>query len=210
MRNASKSVGFLASSSAALAVVATAIAMATGTAFAATSVNAVAYRLKATLTPSQVVPAVQAPAGAIGHFRGVLIRSGAGAARVAALAGCKVVQAPRRSGLPTKLNCGGASVTLPAAPGQWRFFWRLSVFGLSGPATSAAIHMAAVGHSAAPAFAMCAPCRTVSHGQLAMTADQASSLANNAAYVDVTTAAHPDGEIRGQIVRASIGIRIGR
>lgn len=210
MRSTSKSIGFLASSSAALAVVATAIAMAAGSAFAATSVNAVAYRLTATLTPSQVVPAVQAPAGAVGHFHGVLFRSGAGAARIAALAGCKIVQPPRRSGLPTGVNCGGARGTLPGAPGQWRLVWRLSVSGLSGPATSAAIHMAPAGHTAAPAFAMCAPCRTVSHGQLALTADQATSLAGNAAYVDVSTAAHPDGEIRGQIVRASIGVQIGR
>jgi CHRD domain len=184
--------------------------MAVSTASAATSVNAVAYRLTATLTPSQVVPAVQAPTGAVGHFRGVLIRSGIGVTRAAALAGCKIVQPPRRSGLPFKLNCAGAIVTMPGAPGQWRLFWRLSVANLSGPATSAAIHMAAPGHTAAPAFAMCAPCHTISHGQLAVTADQAGALLNNSAYVDVTTAAHPDGEIRGQIVRASIGFRIGR
>lgn len=210
MRNASKGAGFLASLSASLAVVAIGIAVATGTAFAARSANAVAYRLTATLTPSQVVPAVQAPAGAVGHFRGVLIRSGAGAAKVASLAGCKIVQPPRRSGLPFKMNCAGAIVTMPGAPGEWRLIWRLSVSGLSGPATSAAIHMAAAGHTAAAAFAVCAPCHTISHGQLAVTADQASSLASNAAYVDVSTAAHPAGEIRGQIVRASIGFRIGR
>ena len=152
MRKASKRAGILASFAVAVA------AIVAGAAVAATSVNAVAYRLNATLTPSQVVPAVQAPAGAVGHFHGVLIRSGIGATRVASLAGCKVVQAPRRSGLPTKLNCAGANVTLPGTSGQWRLFWKLSVSGLSGPAT----------------------------------------------------AAHPDGEIRGQIVRTTIGFQIGR
>src|SRR5262249_16662938 len=145
MRNARKRVGFLAASSGVLAVVVAAVVVATGTAAGATKINAVAYRLKATLTPSQVVPAVQAPAGAVGHFRGGLIRSGGNATKVALLAGCKVVQAPRRSGLPTKLNCAGATVTLSAAPGQWQLAWRLSFSGLSGPATSAAIHMAAAG-----------------------------------------------------------------
>jgi hypothetical protein len=210
MRNATTGVGGLASLSTALAVVATAVAMAASTALSATHVNAVAYKLTATLTPSQAVPAVQAPAAAVGHFRGILIKSGIGATRVASLAGCKVVQVPRRSGLPFKLNCAGEIVTMPGAPGQWRLFWRLSVSGLSGPATSAAIHMASVGHAAAPAFAMCAPCQTITHGQLAVTADQANTMLKGGAYVDVTTAAHPGGEIRGQINRASIGFQIGR
>jgi CHRD domain len=210
MRNGTKRLGRLASFGAALVVVATGVALAASTAVSAAGVNAVAYRLTATLTPSQVVPAVQAPTGAVGHFRGVLIRSGTGASQVASLAGCKIVQPPRRSGLPFKLNCAGANVTMPGAPGQWRLFWRLSVSNLSGPATNAAIHMATVGHTAAPAFAMCAPCQAISHGQLSVTAGQADTLIKGGAYVDVSTAAHPGGEIRGQINRASIGFRIGR
>ena len=204
MRNASKRVGLLASFAVVIA------AVVTGVAVAATSVNAVAYRLNATLTPSQVVPAVQAPAGAVGHFHGVLIRSGIGATRLASLAGCKVVQPPGRSGLPTKLNCSGANASLPSVPGQWRLFWRLSVSGLSGPAMHAAIHIAPAGHTAAAMAAMCAPCAPISHGTLALTADQAATLLNNAAYVDVATAAHPDGEIRGQITRTTVGFRLGR
>jgi len=193
----------------ALAVVATGIAIAAGTAGAAAP-PAAAYRLAATMTPSQVVPTIQAPAAASGHFRGVLLRSGVGAARLAALAGCKVVQPPRRSGLPTRINCSGSSVRLPSAPGQWRLFWRITYSGLSGPATAAGIHMAPAGHDAPTAFAMCAPCAPISHGWMAVTADQARSLLGESAYVDVATAAHPDGEIRGQIVRATIGFTLGR
>lgn len=210
MRNASKRVGLLASVGGAFAVVAAGVALAAGTAIAATPVHAVAYRLKATLMPSQVVPAVQAPSTAVGHFHGILIRSGVGVTRVASLVGCKVVQPPRRSGLPTRLNCQGANVTLPGAPGQWRLFWRLTVSGLSGPATAAAIHMAVPGHTAAPVFAMCAPCGSITHGSLVVTPDQANTLLGGGAYVDVDTAAHPGGEIRGQIVRASIGFTVGR
>src|SRR5579859_1475527 len=87
-----------------LAVVATGAAMSAATAGARTNVNAVAYRLNATMTPGQVVPAISAPASASGHFHGILFRSGIGAARVAALAGCKVVVAPKRSGLPTRIQ----------------------------------------------------------------------------------------------------------
>ena len=118
MRNTSKRVGLLASSAGVLAIIATGIVLAAGTAAASTSVHAVAYRLTATLTPDQVVPAAQAPAGAMGTFHGVLIMSGVGAIKAATLAGCKVVVPPKRSGLPYRINCGGGAVgTVPGAPG---------------------------------------------------------------------------------------------
>jgi hypothetical protein len=192
-----------------LAVLATVAAVGASTAGARTSVTAVAYRLTANLTPGQVVPAITAPTGASGHFHAILFRSGIGATKVAALAGCKVVVAPRRSGLPTRINCGGSVAVMPAA-GQWRLIWRLTYSHLSGPATGAAIHIAPTGHSAAPMTRICAPCAPISHGSTAVTADQASQLAGNSAYVDVSTAAHPDGEIRGQIVRTTLGFQLGR
>jgi hypothetical protein len=208
MSNASTRVRRFACLGAALGVLATGIAAGTAGA-AAPPVRAAAYRLSATMTPGQVVPAIQAPTSAVGHFHGVLLRSGVGATKLAVLAGCKVVTPPRRSGLPIRVNCGGAAIKLPSAPGQWRLFWRISYSGLSGPATSAGIHMAPSGHNAPAAFAMCAPCAPISHGSMAVTADQATSLLGNAAYVDVATAAHPDGEIRGQITRAQVGFRLG-
>src|SRR5581483_3416606 len=113
-----------------LAAVAVVAAVAASTAGARTNVAAVAYRLTATMTPGQVVPAISAPAGAAGHFHGILFRSGTGLAKVAAAAGCKVVVAPRRSGVATKINCAGSVVAMPAA-GQWRLVWRLSYSGLS-------------------------------------------------------------------------------
>jgi len=196
---------------AALAIAVTGIVVAAGAAAATRAeIHASAYRLTATLTPGQEVPAVQAPAGAVGHFHGVLFMSGIGAARVGVLAGCKVVVAPRRSGLPTKLSCGGTIVTLPGAPGQWRLFWHLSYSGLSGPATAADIHVAPVGHSAPPMLTICGPCASISHGMLALSGTQASSIGNGSSYVNVDTARNPSGEIRGQITRTPIGIAIGR
>jgi hypothetical protein len=211
MTNSSKRFRALVPLGAALAVVAVGIAVAAGTASASRAdIHAAAYRLTATLTPGQEVPAVQAPTAAVGHFHGVLLRSGIGAAKVAALAGCKVITPPRRSGLPTRINCGGSTVLMPAAAGQWRLVWRLSVSGLSGPATGADIHMATAGHAAAPAFALCGPCQSVSQGRMVLSADQATALSTNAAYVNVDTAANPGGEIRGQIVRTGAGFVAGR
>lgn len=210
MSTSSHRIRLLAALAAVLAVVATGVALGAATAGARTNVNAVAYRLTATLTPGQVVPAISAPASASGHFHGILFRSGLGAAKVASLAGCKVVVAPKRSGLPTRINCGGSVAVLPGAAGQWRLVWRLSYSGLSGPATGAAIHIAPAGHAAAALTRICAPCAPVSHGSLSMSAGQAASLKTNAAYVEVSTAAHPGGEIRGQIVRSTVGFQLGR
>src|SRR5947208_917352 len=94
--------GALVPFGAALAIVAAGVALAAGTAGASSAkVHAAAYRLTANLNAAQEVPAVQAPVGAQGVFHGVLFRSGTGLARVASLAGCKVITPPsRRSGLP--------------------------------------------------------------------------------------------------------------
>jgi len=195
----------------ALAIVVTGIALASATALAArAAVHATAYRLTATLTPAQEVPAVQAPSGAVGHFHGVLFMTGPGAVKIATLAGCKVVIPPRRSGLPTRINCNGATGTLPSAPGQWRLLWQLRVSGLSSAVTRADIHLASIGQAAPPAFTLCGPCGTIAHGMLAVTAGQATSLVGNSSYVNVATVANPGGEIRGQITMTKIGLALGQ
>ena len=131
--------------------------------------------------------------------------------KAAALAGCKVVVPPKRSGLPYRINCGGGAVgTVPGAPGQWRLIWRLSVSHLSGPATGAFIHLASPGQSAAPSFKLCSPCLPVSHGVMALSSTHAATLSTSQEYVDVTTAKNPNGEIRGQITRTLAGFAIGR
>ena len=210
MRKLSNSRHALALLGAGLATVATGVLLAVGPAAASpASVHAAAYRLTATLTPAQEVPAVQAPAGAGGHFNAVLFRTGLGTARIAALAGCKILAPPRRSGLPTKIKCGGSVATLPGAPGQWRLVWHLSVTHLTGPATAADIHLASIGAAAPPMFALCGPCASTAHGTHVIEASQAASLASDSSYVNVDTTAHPSGEVRGQITRTTIGISLG-
>ena len=146
---------------AALAVVAAGVAIAAGTAGAGANVSATAYRLTANLTAGQEIPAVHASTAAAGQFHAVLFRSGITLTKVAALAGCKVITPPRRSGLPFRINCAGSIVTMPPA-GQWRLVWKLTYSGLSGPATRVDIHMAPAGHAAPPTFALCEPCHAVS------------------------------------------------
>ena len=50
----------------------------------------------------------------------------------------------------------------------------------------------------------------MTHGSMTLAADQATNLSSSASYVNVDTAAHPDGEIRGQIARTIVGFTIGR
>lgn len=188
----------------ALAVVAAGIVVAAGSAVAAGS-PAVAYRLTATLTPGQMVPAVHAPTGAVGHFHGYLIKSGVGVAAVASRLGCTVTKAPPAGGIANRIDCGGSTGTVPTAPGQWRLIWHLSVAHLGSPVISTAIGVAPVGHAAAtPLMTVCGPCHTAARGFRALSSGQADALVSNSAYVQVATAAHPGGEIRGQIVRTTV------
>jgi hypothetical protein len=189
---------------AALAVVGTCVAFVAGSATASRSATpAVAMRLTATLTAAQEVPAVQSPAR--GHWTAVLIRSGVGTARVASLAGCRIMTAPPRSGRAIKVNCGGIVTVLPAAPGQWRLIWHLATSHLSGPVTGVDIHLGAVGQAAPVMLSLCGSFPCVASGHVLLGDSQATSIANGSAYVNVDTAAHPSGEIRGQIVKATFG-----
>jgi hypothetical protein len=189
---------------AALALVGTCVAVAAGSATASRSATpAMAIRLQAHLSATQEVPAVQSAAR--GHWTAVLIRTGVGSARVVtSIAGCKVVTPPKRSGLPTRINCGGTVFLLPTAPGQWRLVWHLATTGLSGPATGVQIHLAPVGGAAPAMLSLCGGSCTAS-GHMIVSTDQANAISDGTAYVNLTTAAHPSGEIRGQIVKAPFG-----
>ena len=193
---------------AALALVGTCVAVAAGGATASRSaIPAAAVRLSANLTATQEVPAVQSSAR--GHWTAVLIRSGVGSARVASLAGCKALSAPRRSGIVTRLDCSGVPFTLPATPGQWRMVWHLAATGLHGPVTGIEIHLGALGQAAPTMLSLCGGSCTAS-GHMILSADQATAIANTSAYVNVDTTAHPSGEIRGQITKTVFGFIAGR
>jgi Cu/Zn superoxide dismutase len=89
--------------------------------------------------------------------------------------------------------------------------YTITVDGLSGPATAAHIHVGAIGKSGPPVYAF--TIKKIAKGTLAegtidltknasktVSGDSLKVLLNNGnAYVNVHTAAHPSGEIRGQI-----------
>jgi len=78
--------------------------------------------------------------------------------------------------------------------------WDLSYGGLSGPATMAHFHGPAMPGANAPVAVPIAPPGSPSKGQATLTDAQMNDLLSGKWYVNVHTAAHPGGEIRGQVL----------
>ena len=79
--------------------------------------------------------------------------------------------------------------------------WTVTYSGLTGPATAAHIHgIAAAGANAPPMIPFAQPASPIK-GSATLTDAQVAALTSGQLYVNIHTAAHPPGEIRGQIVR---------
>ncbi|HSZ50301.1 MAG TPA: CHRD domain-containing protein [Caulobacteraceae bacterium] len=80
--------------------------------------------------------------------------------------------------------------------------WTVTYSGLSGPATMAHFHGPAPTGKAAPVVVNFAPFDSPIRGSTVLTQGQIDQLMNGLWYVNVHTALHPPGEIRGQVVKA--------
>lgn len=79
--------------------------------------------------------------------------------------------------------------------------YKLTYQGLSGPATAARFQgPAKAGQSGPPVVTVSDASNPIS-GNATLTAEQAADLQKGLWYVNITTAANPDGEIRGQLKR---------
>jgi hypothetical protein len=79
--------------------------------------------------------------------------------------------------------------------------WTLTFTHLSGQATSAHVHLGGSGSNGAVVARLCGPCPAFVTGAAILTPSAAAAILAGRAYVNVDTAANPNGEIRGQIVR---------
>jgi Cu/Zn superoxide dismutase len=96
---------------------------------------------------------------------------------------------------------GAVTVTYDSATNM--LTWKGTYSGLTGPATAAHFHAAPAGKNGGivvPIFAGPSAGSPFS-GSKTLTADQAAQLEGGGWYVNIHTAAHKGGEIRGQVVK---------
>ena len=77
--------------------------------------------------------------------------------------------------------------------------WELKYEGLSGDATAAHFHGPADSGATAPPVVPIDDVASGSDGSAELTEEQAADLTAGKWYINVHTAQHPDGEIRGQV-----------
>lgn len=148
-----------------------------------------------------------------------------GAALLALLAGCvSPPPAPRpraAPGAPQRLPelaafsarlSGGQAVPPSASAGRGELVavlnrntgllqWKLSFSGLSGPVRAAHFHSPGMaGEVADPVLTLGRTVISPLEGRAMLTARQRADLLSGQWYVNLRTAAHPEGEIRGQLI----------
>jgi CHRD domain len=95
-------------------------------------------------------------------------------------------------------GAGNAAVSLDTA--AKKISWKITYSGLTGPATMAHFHgPAPAGQAAGVAVPITPPLASPAHGSAGVTDAQIADLKAGQWYVNVHTAAHPGGEIRGQL-----------
>ena len=78
--------------------------------------------------------------------------------------------------------------------------WKITYSGLSGPATAAHFHGPAMaGQNAPVVMPISAPLASPITGSATLTTSQAADLIAGKWYVNLHTAANPNGEVRGQV-----------
>lgn len=104
--------------------------------------------------------------------------------------------------IPTNDSAGEGTADLDYDTATRRLTWSVTYSGLKAPATAAHIHgPAATGANAGVAVPFANAGTSPITGQATLTDAQGQALTGGLMYVNIHTAAHPGGEIRGQITR---------
>ena len=105
-------------------------------------------------------------------------------------------EAPANAGAGT----GKATAILNTATGL--FSYTVTYSGLTGPAVAAHFHGPASRTETAPPVVTLKPLASPITGEAALSDGQIGDVLGEVWYVDIHTAAHPGGEIRGQLIKA--------
>jgi hypothetical protein len=105
--------------------------------------------------------------------------------------------------VPANDSKGTGSVTVTYDDASKKLSWKGTYSGLTGPATAAHFHSGEAGKNggvAVPIFAGAAA-KSPFEGSATLTDAQAADLMAGKLYVNIHTAAHKAGEIRGQVTK---------
>ena len=106
------------------------------------------------------------------------------------------------SEVPANDSKGTGSVDATYDSVTMKLTWTVTYTGLTGPATAAHFHgPAAVGANAGPVVTLSGNLASPVKGEATLTQAQAAELAKHLWYLNVHTAVHASGEIRGQLMR---------
>jgi len=101
--------------------------------------------------------------------------------------------------VPPNTTSGTGTATVSLDPATREITWNVTFSGLTGPATVAHIHGPAPAGKNAGVLIWLVPKGKPVTSPLTGSATQADDLTSGQCYVNVHTAAHPGGEIRGQL-----------
>ena len=103
--------------------------------------------------------------------------------------------------VPANASAGTGSVDAVLNKDTSLLRWKVNYSGLTGPATMAHFHGPAdVSTNAGVALAWPAPIMSPMEGSATLTAAQMADLMAGRWYANIHTAAHPGGEVRGQMM----------
>ena len=107
-----------------------------------------------------------------------------------------------KSEVPPNDSKGTGAVEAKYDTATMKLTWTVTHSGMTGAATAAHFHgPAKPGENAGPAITLSQPLASPIKGEATLTKAQADELASGMWYLNVHTAAHPPGEIRGQLTK---------